>query len=76
MSNDELVGLLAEGLEVEPGTLSPDTRIADVDEWTSIGWLSIMSLADERLGVQLDAQAIRGFKTVSDVTQYLQSKAA
>ena len=43
MDVKELLQLLAEGLEVEPDTLSLDTRIADVDEWNSLGWLSIMA---------------------------------
>lgn len=63
MTNQELLDLFAEGLEVAPDTLSAETRIADVDEWNSLGWLTIMSLVDEKLGIQLGAKDIRGFKT-------------
>jgi len=69
-----LIELFAEGLEVEPAALSPETRIADVEEWNSIGWLTIMSLVDERLGVQIESKAIRGFQTVQDVIDYLGTK--
>ncbi len=75
-SVQELVDLFAEGLEVDASSLSPDTRIADVEEWNSIGWLTIMSLVDERLGVQIESKAIRSFQTVRDVVDYLGAKTA
>ncbi|MBA3888903.1 MAG: acyl carrier protein [Gemmatimonadaceae bacterium] len=74
MTNDKLVELFAEGLEVDAGVLTPDTRIADVEEWNSIGWLTIMSMVDEQLGVQIESSAIRGFLTVQDVVDYLSAK--
>ena len=76
MNTSELTDLLAEGLEVEPSALTPETRIADVDEWNSIAWLTIMSLADERLGIEISSKDIRGFSTVGDVLDYLGARAA
>ncbi len=75
-TSQELVELFAEALEVEPAQLTPETRIADVEEWNSIGWLTIMSLVDERLGVQIESKAIRSFQTVKDVMGYLSAKTA
>ena len=76
MSNNELLELFAEGLEVDASSLSAETRIADVEEWNSIGWLTIMSLVDERLGVQIESKAIRAFQTVQEVIDYLNQKTA
>ncbi|HYW07850.1 MAG TPA: acyl carrier protein [Longimicrobium sp.] len=76
MNEQELIGLFAEALEVEESSLTPDTRIADVEEWNSIGWLTIMSLVDEQLGVQIESKAIRGFKSVREVIDYLTAKTA
>ncbi|MBD0320982.1 MAG: acyl carrier protein [Gemmatimonadetes bacterium] len=76
MSNAEMMELFAEGLEVDASSLTPETRIAEVEEWNSIGWLTIMSLVDERLGVQIDSKSIRGFQTVQDVIDYLGGKTA
>lgn len=76
MSNNELLELFAEGLEVDASSLSPETRINDVEEWNSIGWLTIMSLVDERLGVQIESKAIRAFQTVQEVIDYLNQKTA
>ncbi len=76
MTNENLVELFAEGLEVDASVLKPETRIADVEEWNSIGWLTIMSMVDEQLGVQIESSAIRGFQTVQDVVTYLAAKTA
>ncbi len=74
MSTTSYLPLFAEALEVDESALSLDTRIEDVEEWNSIGWLTIMSLVDEQLGVQIESKAIRGFKTVRDVVDYLGTK--
>lgn len=74
MNEQELIALFAEALEVDESRLSPSTRIADVEEWNSIGWLTIMSLVDERLGVQIESRAIRAFATAQDIIGYLQAK--
>ncbi len=66
MSSQEIIDLFAESIEVEPSTLTPEMLIADVPEWNSLGWLTIMSLLDERCQIRLIASQIRGFKTISD----------
>lgn len=66
MSTQEIIDLFAEAIEVEPSTLTPETVIAEVPEWNSLGWLTIMSLLDERCELRLSAPQIRGFKTVCD----------
>lgn len=76
MNADDMLALIAEGLEVDPGAITLDTQIKDVDEWNSIGWLTIMSLADERLNVQIGSQDVRGFRTAGEVVEYLLQKAA
>lgn len=71
--NDQqsVIELLAEAIEVNPETLTPATRISDVEDWTSIAWLTIMAMLDERLSMQISAKTIRGFETVGDVTGYV-----
>jgi hypothetical protein len=49
MNPQEIIDLFAEGIEVEPSTLTGETVIADVPEWNSLGWLTIMSLLDEKM---------------------------
>ena len=75
MISTELLSLFAEALEVESSSITPETMIADVPEWTSVAWLTIMALLDDRYGVQLEAKEIRGFKTVKDAVDCITSKA-
>lgn len=74
MNSDELQGLFAEALEADKSTISMETVITDVPEWSSLVWLSIMSLLDERCGVQLSAKEIRSFKTVRDAVECITAK--
>jgi acyl carrier protein len=74
MTTDELLALFTEAIEAEPGTLTPETRIADVPEWNSLGWLTIMSELDDRLGIQIGSRDIQGFRTVQDVLAYVGAK--
>jgi acyl carrier protein len=74
MNSDELLGLFAEALEADKSTISVDTEIGNVPEWTSLVWLSIMSLLDERCGIQLSAREIRSFKTVRDAIDCVTAK--
>ncbi|HEY2545245.1 MAG TPA: acyl carrier protein [Candidatus Acidoferrum sp.] len=76
MNSDELLGLIAEGLEADISTISMETQISDVPDWTSLVWLSIMSLLDERYGIQLSAKEIRSFKTVRDAVECVTAKIA
>jgi len=74
MNSDELLGLFAEALELDKSLISMETLIADMPEWTSLVWLSIMSLLDERCGIQLSAREIRSFKTVRDAVECVTAK--
>ncbi len=74
MSSDELIQLFTESIEAEPGSLTPETRIADVPDWNSLGWLTVMSELDDRLGIQLGSRDIQGFRTVQDVIDYVSGK--
>lgn len=76
MTPTELIAMLTEAVEAEPGTLTPETRLADVPEFNSLGWLTIMSELDDRLGIQLGSRDIQGFRTVQDVIDYVNAKAS
>lgn len=76
MTNNELIQLFAEALEVEALSIQPENPIAEYAEWNSLGWLTIMSLLDERYGIQLSGKEIRSFVTVKDVIDNLTAKAS
>lgn len=71
---NELIEVFAEALEVEPASIKIDSNIADYPEWSSLAWLTIMSMVDEKFNVQLSAPEIRSFKTVCDIVEKISTK--
>jgi acyl carrier protein len=67
MTNQELIQLFAEALEIEASSIQPEKPVAEYEDWNSLAWLTIMSLLDERYNIQLTGKEIRGFVTVKDV---------
>jgi acyl carrier protein len=76
MTNQELIALFAEALEIEASLIDPERTIAEYTEWNSLAWLTIMSLLDERYGIQLAGREIRGFVMVKDAIENVTSKAS
>lgn len=72
MTEKEKLALLEEILEVEEGTLTSDTMLADVEEYDSMAKLSIIVMMDDEFGVKLTGDIIRGFKQVSDILALMQ----
>lgn len=44
---DDLTAMVAEALELQPGSISSETSQEDVEEWDSLGHIAILSLLDE-----------------------------
>ena len=74
MTEKELINLFADALEIEPSTVQPEEKIADYQGWNSLAWLTIMSLLDERYGIQLAAKDIRSFVKVKDAIEHVMTK--
>ncbi len=67
MTNEEKIALLEDMLELEAGTLTPETELTSVDEYDSMAKLSLIVLFDEECGKKLTGEKIRTFKTVGDI---------
>ena len=71
MTQEEIIRLIEETLEIDPGTLSPETDLSGVPEYDSMGKLSLIVLSDEEFGKKLTGEQIRTFNTVSDILAFL-----
>ncbi len=67
MNEQEKIALLEETLEVDEGTLTPETELAELDEYTSMAKLSLMAMLDDEFGVSVTGAMIKGFVTVADI---------
>ena len=67
MTEQEKIAMLEETWELDEGTLTADTVLADVDEYDSMAKLSLIVLMDDEFGVKLTGDVIKGFETVADI---------
>ncbi len=67
MTDKEKIALIEEALELDEGTLTPDTVLDDVDEYDSMAKLSLIVLFDDEFGKKLTGDEVKSFKTVADI---------
>jgi len=72
MTEEKKMELLEEMLEVDEGTLKPETLLADLEEWDSIAILSFIVLLDEEFGKSVKAAEIRKFNTIADALKIME----
>lgn len=71
MTNSEKIALLEETWELDEGTLTEDTVLADLEEYDSMGKLSLIVLCDDEFGKKLSGDTIKTFKTVQDILDFM-----
>lgn len=71
MTTEKKLELLEEMLELDEGTLMPETDLQDIEEWDSMAKLSLIVLVDDECGKSLTGQEIKDFKTVQDILNYM-----
>ena len=69
MTQEEKIALLEETFEVEEGTLTPETVLADVEEYTSLVKLGISVLFMDNFGTKLTGDDFKTFVTVGDILE-------
>ena len=67
MDIKEKLAKLEEIMEVDEGTLSPDTLLSDVEEWDSLSALSSVEMMRDDFSKKISGDQIRSFKTVQDI---------
>lgn len=60
--------------EVEQGTITKDTVIRDLDEWSSLIALTLIAMADENYEIKLTGDDIRTSITVKDIFDKISEK--
>ena len=72
MELKEKLALSEETLDVDEGSISPETALADVDEWDSIAALSLIVMLDEEFEKTITGDEIRALVTVNDILAYME----
>lgn len=71
MTQEEKIALLEDMLELDGGTLKPETELNSIDEYDSMAKLSLIVLMDDECGKKLTGEQIREFKTVQDILDFM-----
>ncbi len=72
MNRTDKIRLFEEMIDLEPGTLSEDTKLADIDQYDSMSKLALIVLFDDEFGKKLTGADIRSFVTVADVVNFME----
>ncbi len=72
MTEQEKIALIEETLELDEGTLTAETVLADVEEYDSMAKLSLIVMMDDEFGVKLTGDTIKSFVTVGDIIKMMQ----
>ncbi len=68
MDTNEKIAFVLEALEVdEIGDIGPTTRLEDIDEWDSIGVLTIISEVDDNFDITLDPEVLEELETIEQL---------
>jgi acyl carrier protein len=61
--------------DTDLSTLTPETKLREIDEWSSLCALNLMAMANMEYDVDLEAEDIRDAETIQDVFNVIQAKA-
>ena len=60
--------------ELEPGTLKPETKFTDLDEWSSMHSLIIIALIDTEYGVTITGEDLMSIKKVEELYDIVKAR--
>lgn len=71
MTLQEKLELIEEAMDVDEGTLTPDTVLTDLEEWDSLSTLALTVEMKQRFQVNLTTEKIKSFQTVQDICDFI-----
>ncbi len=72
---DEFVALFAEQLDdTDPSTVTAQTKFRELEEWSSLLALALISMVDEEFDVALKGDDVKNSETIEDVYNVIKSK--
>lgn len=69
---EKIIEMLEEILEMDEGTLTSDTELAEIEEWDSISKLALMAETKKNWKKTLTVDEMNKFQKVSDICDFLE----
>lgn len=73
MNTNEFLNMLCEALEIEEGSITLDDTVDTIEEWDSLGHLSIIAALDS-LGIDTDKDEFRNFDTIAKLVELVRKE--
>lgn len=73
MTDQEKLAALEEIMELDEGSLAPETSLADIEEWDSLAALSYVVLMGDEFNKKVSGKKIRAFQTVQDIMNTMET---
>ena len=68
MTINEFITKFAEAVEVEDASiLSANTEFRNLEEWSSLAYLSVIALLDEEFDVQIEMAEFKKLNTIQEI---------
>lgn len=64
---EKVLRLIEEILKVPQGTIQPDTRIEDVEQWDSLAHVMIIGALEEQLGISIPLDEAVEIASVTEI---------
>mgnify|MGYP000947347940 FL=1 len=71
---NEIINLMAECLEKEPGELKATDEFREYEEWDSLAYLSVIAKIDEDYHLVIPRDEFQKIRTIEDLANYLENK--
>ena len=72
MTNNEKIKLLANTLDVDEDGLNAETVLTSLDEWDSMGKISLMAMFEKQYGKQVSVERMSDFEFVRDILDLME----
>ncbi len=67
MTPTEFYAALDEMLELDPGTITGNERLEDVEAWDSLAVISFIALVDEKFDILVETEKLAAAESVGDL---------
>lgn len=71
METSKKIEMLEDLFELEAGTLTPETKLADIEEYDSMSKLSLIVMMDDEFNKKLTGEQILKFNTIGDILDFM-----
>lgn len=74
MNTDEFLANVKDAVEIENREISLDDEFRSYEEWSSLAFLSLIAMIDEKYDVILDGNRFKALHTLRDVLEAIKAE--